>query len=209
MNNDIILSNVVELLTNTLNMTSVFYDIFLNPNPMDVELEQYDDNNELIKVVIPNRAKDRILSKIGAGNPEGVVIAPVGTMYIDSTTSKIYVKVSGNDAFGWISLITNDDIVNIIRNYLIDNNFVTVGYLEEHEYVTRKDKAQPDRAGVVTYDNLSIKENDGGQLQTVGVIDQLNSVNRLWIGLQEEFDAITEKDQNTFYVVTDDDYDEL
>ena len=207
-NTDVILSNLCELLTNTVNMTSVFYDVFLNPNPMDVTLEQYDDNNELIKVTIPNRAKDKILSKIGEGNPEGEVTAPAGTMYIDALTSRIYVKVSGDDAFGWVPLITSDDIIEILWDYLLDNDFVTVGYLVEHEYVTRSDRATPAKAGVITYDNLSIKENDEAQLQTVGVIDQSNNVNKLWVGIKEEYDAITEKDPDTFYVVTDDDYDE-
>ena len=41
MNIDVLIENVVELLTNTVNMTSKFYDIFLNPEPMDVTLEQY------------------------------------------------------------------------------------------------------------------------------------------------------------------------
>ena len=56
---DVITQNLVELLTNSTNMTSVFYDVFLNPTPMDVTLQQYDSNNELITVTIPNRAKDR------------------------------------------------------------------------------------------------------------------------------------------------------
>ena len=79
-NIDVLLENVVELLTNTVNMTAKFYDIFLNPTPMDIELEQYNDQNELVTVVFPNRAKDRILTKFGEGSPEGIVAAAMGTM---------------------------------------------------------------------------------------------------------------------------------
>ena len=196
--------NLTEFLVNTLNITSVFYDIFLNPEPMDVEVEQYDDNNELVKVVIPNRAKDRILSLIGSGDPNGVVEAPAGTMYIDASTAKIYVKVSGDDTNGWVPLITRDDIIDIVRDYLLDNDFVTVGYLEEHGYVTVYDIATHETPGVVMYDNSSITKNDKEQLQTVGVMDQNNDVNRLWVGLLADYEAITEKDDNTIYIVTDD-----
>ena len=203
-NNNVVLENLTELLVNTVNMTSVFYDIFLNPNPMDVELEQYDDNNELITVVIPNRAKDRILSKVGEGSPEGVEIAPIGTMYIDSLTSRIYVKVSGSDAYGWLPLITEDDIIDIVRDYLIDNDFINAQYLIDNGYVTRSDRAVPSQAGVVTYDNISITENAEYQLQAIGVIDQSNKVNKLWVGLLEDFEGITQKDQNTIYIITDD-----
>ena len=53
----VITENITELLQNTVNMTSVFYDVFLNPEPMDVELEQYDNSGQLVKVSVPNRAK--------------------------------------------------------------------------------------------------------------------------------------------------------
>lgn len=39
--NSVIAENLTQLLQNSVNMTSVFYDIFLNPEPMDVELQQY------------------------------------------------------------------------------------------------------------------------------------------------------------------------
>ena len=38
---NVIAENLTELLQNSVNMTSVFYDIFLNPEPMDVELKQF------------------------------------------------------------------------------------------------------------------------------------------------------------------------
>ena len=204
MNNDLILENVVELLTNTLNMTSVFYDIFLNPEPMDVTLEQYNNDNELVKVTIPNRAKDKILSRIGEGNPEGTVIAPIGTMYIDALTSRIYIKVSGTDALGWVPIITEDDIFEIVRDFLEDNDYINAQYLVDHGYVTVRDIATPSKAGVVMYDNTSITKNTGNQIQTVGVIDQNNRVNKLWVGLKQSFDNITYKDANTIYIITDD-----
>lgn len=54
-------------------------------------------------------------------------------------------------------------------------------------------------------DNLTITENGNGQLQTVGVIDQKTSnTNKFWTGTLAEYNAITTKDPNTFYTITDD-----
>ena len=81
---NVVAENLAELLTNSVNMTQVYYDLFFNPEPMDITLYQYDDDNRLVEVVIPNRAKDKIrLEEIAAeiatkisstekGQPEGV-----------------------------------------------------------------------------------------------------------------------------------------
>lgn len=203
-NEETILENLVELLCNSVNMTSVFYDIFLNPYPMDVELQQYNDENKLITVVIPNRAKDRILTKFGEGSPEGVVISPMGTMYIDITSSSVYIKVSGTDEYGWIPLLSEDSIIPIIRKYLIDNGYVTVDYLIEHGYVTVNDRATSSLFGVVTYDSSSIDVNTNGQLRAVGVNDQNSDVKKVWVGLLSSYNSLSSKDSNTFYIITND-----
>lgn len=203
-NIDVILENLVELLSNTLNMTSKFYDIFLNPTPMDVELEQYNEDNELVKVVIPNRAKDRILTKFGEGSPEGVVQAVMGTMYIDTDASEVYIKVSGDDEYGWIPMSSEENIIPIIRKYLIDNGYVTVDYLIEHGYITVYDHATTTEYGVVKYDNSTIAENINAQLSVVGITDQNSDARKLWIGLLSEYQSIQDKDENTFYIITDD-----
>lgn len=203
-NEETILEDLVELLTNTVNMTSVFYDVFLNPYPMDVELQQFNDHNELITVVIPNRAKDRVLTKFGEGSPEGVVVAPMGTMYIDITDSSIYVKVSGTDEYGWVSLVSEESIIPIIRKYLIDNGYVTIDYLIEHGYITVNDHATSSKFGVVTYDSSSINVNSNGQLGTFGINDQNNNVKKIWVGLLSDYTSLSSKDSNTFYIITND-----
>ena len=50
---NVISENLTELLQNSINMTSVFYDIFLNPEPMDVELKQYDAEHTLVTISLP------------------------------------------------------------------------------------------------------------------------------------------------------------
>lgn len=140
---NVIMENLTELLTNTVNMTSVYYDIFLNPEPMDVELTQYDSNNELITVTIPNRAKDRNIALTGEGSPEGVVSANVGTAYVDTDSSSVYFKASGSGNTGWIIVLTQQGVNDYIRTYLTDNKFVTessmTAYLSTNNYATTSD----------------------------------------------------------------------
>ena len=100
------LEDIVNLLTvlftNLNNQNEIYYDMFINPEPKDIELERYDENGELVKVILPNRAKDRILSYSGSGSPNGVQAAPVGSLYIDTDTGSLYFKSVGIDAYGWI-----------------------------------------------------------------------------------------------------------
>ena len=41
---NVVAENLAELLTNSVNMTQVYYDLFFNPEPMDITLYQYDDD---------------------------------------------------------------------------------------------------------------------------------------------------------------------
>ena len=141
--------NLTELLTNTVDMAAVFYDIFLNPQPMDVNLQMYDDNNQLVTVTVPNRAKDRVIPYTGEGSPEGVVEAPVGATYVDTATSTVYYKVSGSDKYGWNAVISQSLMETYIRTYLEAHGYLTTSYLNnylvDHEYV--------DITGLSTYLN--------------------------------------------------------
>lgn len=42
---------------------------------------------------------------VGTGSPEGVVTAPAGTTYFDSTGDSLWIKESGSGNTGWIQLI--------------------------------------------------------------------------------------------------------
>ena len=138
---DIVAENLAELLTNTVDMASVFYDIFLNPNPMLIHLKAFDKENELIDVTIPNRAMDRITPYTGEGSPEGKVAAPIGSVYVDTKSSTVYYKVSGNesDPFGWNAVISQSLMETFIRTYLEARGYVTTSslhtYLVTHDYV--------------------------------------------------------------------------
>lgn len=136
---NVVAENLAELLTNSVDMAAVFYDIFLNPQPLDINIQMYDDNNQLITVTIPNRAKDRITPYVGEGSPEGVVEAPIGAVYVDTLTSTVYYKVSGSDSYGWNAVISQSLMETFIRTYLEARGYITTSslhtYLVTHEYV--------------------------------------------------------------------------
>lgn len=109
---DVVIENLVELLTNQVNLYSKFYDIFLDPIPKPVEIQQYNDQNQLITITIPNRAMDLSNIETGEGNPEGSKEAYPGTLYVDKNTLKIYIKLTGDDTAGWSELAQETNIGN-------------------------------------------------------------------------------------------------
>lgn len=54
-------------------------------------------------------------------------------------------------------------------------------------------------------DNKTITQNSSSQLQAIGVIDQrTSSVVKTWTGTKAQYDALSTKDSNTLYNITDD-----
>ena len=49
--------NLSELLTKAINLADIYYDLFINPEQMDVTIQYYDSNGQLVEVEVPNRAK--------------------------------------------------------------------------------------------------------------------------------------------------------
>lgn len=99
------------LFTNLNNQNRAYYDIFLNPEPMDVPLEMYNEKGEVETVLIPNRAKDNMVASSGMGNPNGRKVAPVGSLYIDSENGSLYYKAQGTDANGWVLVWSSNNFV--------------------------------------------------------------------------------------------------
>lgn len=52
-------------------------------------------------------------------------------------------------------------------------------------------------------DNTTITKDDNNKLQTVAIKDQNLTSRKVWVGTKAQYDAITEKDTNTIYNVTD------
>ena len=99
------------LFTNLNNLDRIYYDMFINPEPMDIELERYDETGTLTTVILPNRAKDKISTYSGNGNPNGKQIASPGALYIDISTASMYYKGSGSDAYGWVLVWSSANLV--------------------------------------------------------------------------------------------------
>lgn len=210
---DVVAENLAELLTNTVDMAAVFYDIFLNPHPMDVNLKMFNDENELITVTIPNRAKDRVTSYTGEGSPEGVVAAPMGSTYIDTLTSTVYYKVSGSDQYGWNATLSQSLMEVFIRTYLEARGYVNYSslrnYLNTNNYVTTSDVATSDTYGVVQIDDNTIVSNGDNQISVEAIVDSntdSQAAHRVWIGLEDDYRALYldgSMDSNTIYVLQD------
>ena len=99
------------LFTNLNNQNEMYYDMFLNPVPMDLNLERYNENGELVTVSLPNVAKMRVTTYSGAGSPNGSQVASIGALYIDINTMDLYYKASGNDSYGWQLIWTTTNLV--------------------------------------------------------------------------------------------------
>lgn len=99
------------LYTNLNNLDRVYYDMFINPVPMDIELQRYNEKGELVTVVIPNRAKDIISTYTGLGNPNGKQVADVGALYLDLDSLNMFYKSAGSDSYGWNMLLSSANLV--------------------------------------------------------------------------------------------------
>ncbi len=140
-------TNLSQYLTNSLNITRVYFDMFFNPEPMDIELEQYDSDGILQTYTVPNRAKDRRICDSGEGSPEGNVEATLGTFYIDSETSSLYIKTSETGSNGWEYVLTETN--------LIDHNTST----DAHEGYLAKingDSSEPFNVATPTTDTQAV-----------------------------------------------------
>ena len=99
------LTNVVSQLYFNLNkIEALYYNMFVNPAPMMLDLERYDENGILGTISVPNRAMDMQKAYTGKGNPNGQQVAPVGSIYVDTNSRASYYKSIGSDSEGWIEL---------------------------------------------------------------------------------------------------------
>lgn len=126
---------LMVLFTNLNNQNETYYDMFLNPTPMDIPLERYDENGELVTVYHPNVAKMRLSIYSGDSDPNGKQTAAQGSFYINTTNYDLFYKGYGNDSNGWFLLwsIRNLDYLsptgNASRVTNLNMNSATMGTL--------------------------------------------------------------------------------
>lgn len=113
------LADVVESISRLqLNYTSLadqFYNIFFNPEPMNVTIVFKDENGEELEVTIPNRAKDQKFIMNGEGSPiVNNVSAAIGTIYQDTVNGELYIKYNEGSA-DWTCIVTANAMKSILR----------------------------------------------------------------------------------------------
>ena len=109
---NLVTQNIAEYLTNSVNMTSKFYDIFLNPTAMYVDLEMYNEDNELVTVTIPNRA----MEKVEAGS--SIVLS------VNSQTG--IVELTAEDVGAQPTLVSGTNIKTVNNTSLLDSGNIDV-----------------------------------------------------------------------------------
>lgn len=95
------------LMSNSTAFTSKMYDLFVSTTPMDVEFQVWTSENSIETLLIPNRAKGNIPAQYGVGSPDGNVEANYGTIYLDQSDGKVYIKTTLDGASGWLEIITS------------------------------------------------------------------------------------------------------
>lgn len=167
---NLITENFVEILTNTINIASLFHDMFFSETPEDVELEQYIYDGtklELQSTLVPNLAKMKEELKEAATQSEATS-TKAGVVKIDDST---IVK----NSTGQICVP-------------IDNNSIVIN--SNDEIAVDKENFVPDRAlnSDITY-------------KIINVHDSVTPLN-FWLGTQVQYDAITDKDPDTVYFIS-------
>lgn len=112
------LINAVSVLYfNLMEIERIYYDMFINPTPMDVEFQRYDDAGVLERILLPNRAKDATPIATGDGSPNDRQPANPGALYLDVSSLNLYFKSSGTDNQGWVLLysVANLDIKQFLK----------------------------------------------------------------------------------------------
>lgn len=105
---------VRRLYFNLNQINNQYYNMFINPEPMTLQFERYNDVGVLETVDLKNRAAELTQTLSGYGSPDGVQLANPGILYIDLSTKYLWYKSQGTDEFGWVCLYS----VNNIPNYL-------------------------------------------------------------------------------------------
>ena len=104
--------NVLSVVYFNMNeIERIYYDMFINPVPMDITFQRYNDQGVLENIILPNRAKDHQDTLTGQGAPEGIVSADIGVLYLDTTSQDLYFKSVGTDAYGWLKIFSSLNLV--------------------------------------------------------------------------------------------------
>lgn len=177
------LAQLTDLLTITDTLVDQYYNIFLNPTPIEeVEIKVYGSSGNIQTINVPNLAYLRQICTIGTGSPEGYVEAPVGSFYLDIQTGQepsLYIKtgelvtpVTNTD---WLELSTITDINNAIDQ--LNQYQQQVDEMLNQAMLTTVSRVFPDYANVdtATYSALNTQYT----LTDTGWVELSNSSNSI------------------------------
>ena len=100
--------NVLSVVYFNMNeIERIYYDMFINPEKLDVTFQRYNEEGVLETITLPNRAKMAFSVLSGEGSPQGVVAADAGSFYLDTVAGNMYYKTAGIDAYGWVLFWNN------------------------------------------------------------------------------------------------------
>lgn len=122
--------NLSELLTNSVNMVDKYYEIFFDPEPHYVELEQYNSDGNIFKTLVPNRALDRSVALSGNSDPENLVEGVLGSLYVNTVTRDLYIKKTESGINGWVN-ITPQKIEFFTEQFEVDSTTTEVVLLKQ------------------------------------------------------------------------------
>lgn len=179
------LAQLTDLLTITDTYIDQYYNIFLNPTPIpSLEIKAYGSSGNIETISIPNLAYLRQICLSGSGNPEGVVTAPIGTLYLDTSVipEVLYVK-TGDDTLPitnteWESVILNTKYTNDITD--IYNQINTL-----QNYIDNEFQLVPNRAFPVYANGETFNVNQSYTLTQSGWLELSNTSNPITITTSE------------------------
>lgn len=99
-----------QLVQNYNELAQNWFDIFYNPEAMDIPIKFFDADGNLQTYTLPNRAKDFTYILNGTGNPENSLVAKVGSIYQDILNGDLYLKRTGDGAVGWQRMMSLNEI---------------------------------------------------------------------------------------------------
>lgn len=114
---------------------------------------------------------------------------------------------------GNLNVYTKEETISAINNVADDKadktalgNLSDLATDDKSSAVAAINEIKKRGAKASNIDNLTITENENGEIQAVGVLNDKDkeTLVKLWTGTKAEYDAIEEKDDATLYNITDD-----
>lgn len=124
-----LISVVRKLYFNMDKLDATYYNMFINPEPMVIELERYDETGRLTTVYLKNRAAELSPNLTGYGPPS--IPANIGVFYTDLNNGYLYYKTTSTGSDGWEPVYSGNNKGTLIQegssaSTLIDLNVSAV-----------------------------------------------------------------------------------